>query len=92
MDEVLTILPREPYPVEVFTGGKAYIARSVYEDLAENGSNFMSVKYVMRTRTPVDDIYELMREHKNAIENINVHFPEPVSYTHLDVYKRQAWS
>ena len=76
VDEVLTILPREPYPVEVFTGGKAYIARSVYEDLAENGSDFMSVKYVMRTRTPVDDIYELMREHKNAIENINVHFPE----------------
>ena len=31
VDEVLTILPREPYPVEVFTGGKAYIARSVYE-------------------------------------------------------------
>ena len=76
VDEVLTILPREPYPVEVFTGGKAYIARNVYEDLAENGSDFMSVKYVMRTRTPVDDIYELMREHKNAIENINVHFPE----------------
>ena len=47
---------------------EAYIARSVYEDLAENGSNFMSVKYVMRTRTPVDDIYELMREHKMRLK------------------------
>ena len=74
VDLVSEILPQEPYPVEVFTGGKAYIARNIYEDLAQNGSDFMSAKYVLRTRTPVDDIYALMREHREAIENINVHF------------------
>ena len=74
VDLVLEILPQEPYPVEVFTGGKAYIARNIYEDLAQNGSDFMSAKYVLRTRTPVDDIYALMWEHREAIENINVHF------------------
>lgn len=76
VDAALRILPQTPHPVEVFTGGKAYIARTVYDDLAQNGSDFMSPKYVLRTRIPVDDLYGLLREHRERIENINIHFAE----------------
>ena len=62
------------FPIEVFTQGKAYIDRDVFEDLRENGSDYMSVEYIMKTRKPVRGIYEFLRSNKNSIENINVHF------------------
>lgn len=68
------ILRDEKYPVEVFTEGRAYIDRQVYEDLAKNGSTYMSPKYVLRTRIPVDGIYDFLAEHRKKIENINIHF------------------
>lgn len=68
------VLSKEKYPVEVFTGGKAYIDRKVYDDLAANGSTYMSPKYVLRTRTPIDGIYDFLEAHKEKIENINIHF------------------
>ena len=71
---VRDILRCEKYPVEVFTEGKAYIDRRVYEDLAENGSTYMSPKYVLRTRIPIDGIYDFLEEHRKKIENINIHF------------------
>ena len=74
VEAALDILPQAGHPVEVFTGGKAYIDRSVYDDLARNGSDFMSANYVLRTRIPVDGIYALLREHRACIENINIHF------------------
>lgn len=72
--QVHEILSAAPYPVEVFTLGRAYIDRKVYDDLAENGSTYMSPKYVLRTRTPVDGIYDFLLEHREKIENINIHF------------------
>ena len=68
------VLSKEKYPVEVFTEGRAYIDRAVYDDLAKNGSTYMSPKYVLRTRTPVDGIYDFLEEHRHKIENINIHF------------------
>lgn len=72
--QVHDILRKTVYPVEVFTLGRAYIDRKVYEDLAEKGSTYMSPKYVLRTRTPVDGIYDFLLEHREKIENINIHF------------------
>ncbi len=72
--KVHEILKRTKYPVEVFTGGRAYIDRAVYEDLAKNGSNYMSPKYVLKTRTPVECIYDFLETHREKIENINIHF------------------
>ncbi len=72
--KVHEILKRTKYPVEVFTGGRAYIDRAVYEDLAKNGSNYMSPKYVLKTRTPVEGIYDFLEAHREKIENINIHF------------------
>lgn len=62
------------FPVEIFTEGRAYIDEEVFKDLKENGSDYMSAEYVMKTRTPVPGIYDFLREHREAIENINVHF------------------
>ncbi len=72
--KVHEILKKTKYPVEVFTGGRAYIDRAVYEDLAKNGSNYMSPKYVLKTRTPVEGIYDFLEAHREKIENINIHF------------------
>ena len=65
-------------PVEVFTDGMAYIGRDVYEELVNHGpkSRYMSRSYIMRTRTPVDNIIEFLEEHGSRIENINLHFAE----------------
>ena len=68
---------RPEFPIEVFTKGVAYIDSSVYEDLEKNGSTFMSVKYVLRTRRPVEKIYDFLLAHEDSIENINMHFEFP---------------
>lgn len=75
MEEVRDVLAaRREYPIEVFTDGAAYIDRRVYEDVKENGSDYMDASYIARTRTPVADIYEFLTDNKNQIENINIHF------------------
>ena len=64
------------FPVEVFTGGKAYIGRPVFEDIRDHGSTYMSRSYILRTRQPVDQIYDFLEEHISTIENINIHFED----------------
>ena len=64
----------QQYPIEVFTGGRAYIDEAVYRDLKENGSDYMNVSYIMETRNPVPGIYDFLRKYKDNIENINIHF------------------
>ena len=64
------------FPVEVFTGGKAYIGRPVFEEIRDHGSTYMSRSYILRTRQPVDEIYDFLEEHVSAIENINIHFED----------------
>lgn len=62
------------YPVEVFTDGHAYIDEVVYEDIKNNGSDYMDANYIVRTRKPIPCVYDFMLEHKNEVENINIHF------------------
>lgn len=62
------------YPVEVFTDGKAYIDEAVYEDVKNNGSDYMDAEYIVKTRNPIPCVYNFMLEHKDYIENINIHF------------------
>lgn len=72
--QIVEVLRNTQFPTEVFTNGKAYIDRKVYDDLAQNGSTYMSARYVLRTRTPVDGIYDFLLQNQNSIENINIHF------------------
>ena len=64
------------FPVEMFTDGQAYIGRNYYDELTEWGEacTYMSRAYVLRTRTPVENVYDYMELHGKAIENINIHF------------------
>lgn len=63
--------------IEAFYDGLAYIDRELYDDIEANGCDYRSREYVLRTRIPVDDIYDRMREHEDRIENINFFFPSP---------------
>lgn len=64
------------HPVEVFSEGEAFVSQSLYDDLKLNGSDFLSAKYILRTRKPVPDIWQFWRDNIDKIENINIHFRE----------------
>lgn len=74
--ETVAALLRENrrFPVEVFTKGKAYIGRDVFEEVRDHGLSYMSRNYILRTRQPVDDIYGFLEENIQAVENINILF------------------
>ena len=75
LQRALKILREHPqYPIEVFTGGNAYISSHVYESLKEGGYSYLSRSYILRTRKPIEDIYAFTEEHIEHIENINVLF------------------
>ena len=71
---VRKMLMKREFPVEVFTGGRAYVDRKLYEDVKKNGSSYLSAKYILRTREPVDDIYDFWLSHADSIENVNIQF------------------
>jgi Cof subfamily protein (haloacid dehalogenase superfamily) len=60
--------------IEVFINGKAYVDASYYNDVKENGCAFRNADYVIWSRKPVPDVTELLLEHRNEIENINLVF------------------
>ncbi|MDD4377581.1 MAG: HAD family hydrolase [Eubacteriales bacterium] len=74
IEEVVEILRKNKLSVEAFTGGKAYIDAREYEEVSTKGSTYRDVDYIIRTRNPVEGIYDHMLSHKDAIENINVNF------------------
>ena len=71
---VRDMLMERNFPVEVFTEGRAYVDRELYEDVKKNGSTYLAAKYILRTREPVDRIYDFWYEHADAIENVNIQF------------------
>lgn len=71
---VRDFLMGEGFPVEVFTGGEAFVDRKLYDEMAQTGSTYLSAKYILRTRKPVDNIFEFWKEHAAEIENVNVQF------------------
>ena len=77
IEEVRNLLiENTQFPVEVFTEGKAYIDEAVYEDVKNNGSDYMDASYIVRTRRPITSVYDFLLENKERIENINIHFRE----------------
>lgn len=72
--EIADILRATNYVVEIFTEGHAYIDRKVYDELKEGESSYLSRKYILKTRIPVDGILDFLAEHSDTIENINVIF------------------
>lgn len=71
---VRDMLMKRDFPVEVFTEGRAYVDRELYEDVKKNGSTYLAARYILRTREPVDRIYDFWYEHADSIENVNIQF------------------
>ena len=71
---VRRILMERDFPVEVFTEGRAYVDRELYENVKKNGSTYLAARYILRTREPVDGIYDFWYEHADSIENVNIQF------------------
>ena len=62
------------FPIEVFSEGKAYTGRERYERCRAGAGVVEGAEYVVRTRIPVDDIWEVWNSHIDKIENINIIF------------------
>jgi len=63
VDAVIPIAKRLPVITEYFIHGKAYIAKSVYENLSPYGLTESHVRYILNSRTPVENFWEKMQEH-----------------------------
>lgn len=64
------------YVFEAFVDGTAYIDRVVYEGMQRDPEKYKyrDIEYVLRTRTPIEDIYSFTESHGNRIENISITF------------------
>ena len=64
------------YHIEVFSGGKAYTDKERYEKCRNGVGVIEGAAYVLRTRIPVDNIWEVWNSHLSEIENINIIFED----------------
>lgn len=76
VEQAVSLLRQYDFMVEAFTGGGAYIEKSVYDHIRETRFSFRHVDYVLTTRQPIDGLYDFILEHKEHIENINVNFED----------------
>lgn len=74
VETVIDILKSHDFMVEAFTGGGAFIDKKIYDGMRNDQYGYRHVQYVLETRTPVENLYGFMLEHKEHIENINVVF------------------
>lgn len=74
VERIYEILKHRKLMVEVSVGGVAYTDSFYYNMAKLNLLSYRTNRYVVETRTPVDDCLAFMTEHKNGIENININF------------------
>lgn len=73
---VRDIIEEHGYMIEVFVDGAAYMERSIWEEIRDNGINYRRREYIMTTRNPIDDIIGFMMDHDEEVENINFFFED----------------
>lgn len=61
--------------VEIFTDGYAYISQREFDEI-KAGNSRRDSKYVISTRTPVESVYDMMRKHRDNIENISINYAD----------------
>lgn len=76
VDEIRSVIGPAGRRVELFVNGCAYADRKIYDEIKRSGSSYRNPTYFLSTRTPVDDIFSMMDEHKYDLENISVFFEE----------------
>lgn len=70
--------------IEIFFDGRAYISSAEYERIIHGGTTLRDRKYVSETRTPVEDIFKMLYENADAIENISVNYPSDEEKTEME--------
>ena len=70
------LLRQYDYVIECFIDGVAYIDGAYYDKVKNSGKSFRNVSYILNTRKPVDDIYRMILDNSDSIENINVNFED----------------
>ncbi len=76
VEEIVRLKDETGADIEVFINGRAYTDEAYYNDVKENGCPYRNADYVIWSRRPVPDITEMMLEHKDEIENINLIYPD----------------
>ena len=76
VDAVIEIARELPVITEYFIEGKAYIAKSVYDDLSPFDLTESHEFYIKNSRTPVEDFWNEMKRNNAVLENINLVFKD----------------
>ena len=84
VDAVIQIAKELPIITEYFIEGKAYIAKTIYNDLAPFDLTESHTKYILDSRTPVEDFWGEMKRNDTVLENINLVFKD------MDM-RKQVW-
>lgn len=74
IDSIYDYLKKDGNIIEVFTDGRAYIDAEEFAAIRDFKKPFRARDYVLSTRTPVEDIYQFLLNHRDAIENINIFY------------------
>ncbi len=75
-EKAVELLRSHKYVVECFVEGVAYIEKSYFEYVKEGNRCFRDREYILKTRNPVEGIYEYMLANKGHLENININFDD----------------
>ncbi|MCQ2550762.1 MAG: Cof-type HAD-IIB family hydrolase [Clostridia bacterium] len=76
IEELVKIFKAEGYSIEAFTGGKAYMEKAEYEFFKNAKESYRSIDYILRTRNPVEYLFDFVLDRKAEIENINLNFED----------------
>jgi len=76
VDAVMEIARELPVITEYFIGGKAYIAKNIYDDLTPFDLTESHAFYIKNSRTPVEDFWNEMKQNNTVLENINLVFKD----------------
>lgn len=75
VDKSVKIARENGLTLEAFYDDRAYIDRGLYDEIRDFGCSFRPRDYVLKTRTPLDDILAFIISHRDQMENINFFFP-----------------
>ena len=76
IEDIYNLLKSKKADIEVFFDGVAYIGRREYDAIMNGEITHRNRDYIKATRVPIDDIYTLLYENKDRIENININYSE----------------
>ena len=74
--EVHRVLRELDADIEVFFDGVAYIGSREYESIISGRNKTRNKDYIIKSRTPADNIFDLLIQNKHKIENININYTE----------------